>query len=46
MPGFASGWRPSAGSRARLADRYDPITREDIPEHLREIVERHAAALV
>jgi len=29
--------------RARLADRYDPIVREDVPEHLREIVERHAA---
>jgi anti-sigma factor RsiW len=30
----------------RLADRYDPIAREDIPEHLREIVEGRAAALV
>jgi anti-sigma factor RsiW len=29
--------------RARLADRYDPIVREDVPEHLLEIVERHAA---
>jgi len=29
--------------RARLADRYDPIVREDLPEHLLEIVERHAA---
>ena len=32
--------------RARLADRYDPIVREDVPERLREIVESHAAALV
>ena len=30
----------------RLADHYDPIAREDVPEHLREIVERHAAELV
>ena len=29
--------------RARLADRYDPIVREDVPEHLLEIVERRAA---
>ena len=29
--------------RARLADRYDPIVREDVPERLLEIVERHAA---
>ena len=27
----------------RLADHYDPIAREDVPEHLREIVERLAA---
>ena len=32
--------------RARLADRYDPIVREDVPDHLREIVERLTAELV
>jgi len=30
----------------RLAGHYDPIAREDVPEHLREIVERLAAELV